>query len=142
MKLAVKTKWNSPYKKQGDSYKTALPNVNSGCNCSGVYLIKSKRSKKVVYVGRSLSDLYKTIYRHFQTWNDRIPRVVYAKTGYSIRVIFTTKERAILLEKALIEKYNPRDNSEKYEVKPIEKAQAQKILNNAPYIAPYEEAPF
>lgn len=112
MKPAKKTRFVDPYNEKG---RINLPTCPK-CRQSGVYLIKSKRSGAIIYVGHSSTNLYKTILRHFQTWNDRKQeRFVYNKTGYTIRVIFTTPSRAALLEKYLILKLKPRDNKMKYE---------------------------
>jgi excinuclease UvrABC nuclease subunit len=112
MKTARKTRFSDPYKANG---RLNLPTCPS-CKQSGVYLIKSKRSGKIIYIGHSSTNLYKTITRHFQTWNDKAQqRYVYQKSGYQIRVIFTTPARAALLEKYLIKKMQPRDNKMKYE---------------------------
>ena len=84
---------------------------------AGVYLIKERG--KIVYVGHSTSDLYKTALRHFQTWNDRTQeRVTYAGKpieDYTIRIVITTAKQAPALEKKLILRHNPRDNWQKYE---------------------------
>ncbi len=81
----------------------------------GVYLIYLK--EKVVYVGYSGTNLYKTMYRHFQSWKDKTQtRVVYSDlTNITVRVVYTnTAGTASRLEKALIKKYNPVDNTVVY----------------------------
>lgn len=106
-------KFIAPYKANG---KTNLPEA---VNRSGVYLIK--KDGVLVYVGYSESNLYKTILRHFQTWNDKQSpeRLSYKnqmnRAKFTVRVVFTTPKRAAALEKALILKYNPKDNFLKYE---------------------------
>jgi len=83
---------------------------------TGVYLIKD--GEKIVYVGYSSSNLYKTFTRHFQQWNDRQHRTTYENRNsekLTARVIFTTPAKARQLEKALVIKYQPRDNVNKYE---------------------------
>jgi excinuclease UvrABC nuclease subunit len=82
---------------------------------SGVYLIK--KNNKVVYVGEShTNNLYKTLYRHFQLWNDKVPqkRVTFKNDRSSgkikVRVIITTKNQAVRLQKYLIKKYKPSKN--------------------------------
>lgn len=82
---------------------------------SGVYIIKE--NGKIVYIGYSYSNLYKTITRHFQNWNHRYQRVVtYANlvhsNRYTIRVVFTSPNKAKKLEEALTTKYQPRDNDQ------------------------------
>lgn len=79
---------------------------------SGVYIIRY--NGKVVYVGMSKSDVYKTMIRHFQEWNDKQKRVTYPqKPEYRARVILCTPLQAVKLETALILKHRPRDNEQK-----------------------------
>ena len=125
-----KTKEFKPY--TGD--KCTLKTTGAGC-----YLIR--KGSKIVYVGYSGTDLKKTMYRHFQTWNDPTQqRVVYKQLNeITCRVIFTdTAKRAQLLEEALILKYKPRDNAQKLEM------YSQKAKNtileeviNLPEVAPF-----
>ncbi len=84
---------------------------------SGVYLIKE--NSKLVYVGMSVSNLYRTLYRHFETWNHRSQQVVSYKDNldkkkYTVRVVYCTPKQTVSLEKALIIKHKPRDNDNKY----------------------------
>ena len=84
-------------------------------NVKGVYIIRNK--KDILYVGYSGTDLYKTMYRHFQKWNDKSQiRVEYKNTNnLKIDIILTsTKLQASRLEKALIIKYKPKDNPDQY----------------------------
>ena len=124
-----KTRFKEPYNKKGGT------NFRFTNNKSGVYLVKDKDGK-IVYVGMSASNLYKTIYRHFQSWKDSTQiRVVYPKYGYTVRVVLTTPKRAYLLESALILKMKPKDNPNKLElfkptkteVKVLEKYKAKKV---------------
>jgi len=113
-----------PYTSSG---KTALP---ISTNRRGVYLIKE--NGKLVYVGHSVgistsSNLRKTIYRHFQQWSENsktrsgtLYHTTYKtrmkRNRYTVRVVFTNnKDQTLKLERALIIKYNPRDNKLKYE---------------------------
>jgi excinuclease UvrABC nuclease subunit len=107
------SKWFEPYKngKPALEYKkTQRP---------AVYFIKE--NNKIVYVGMSATNLYKTLYRHFQTWNDKraqyrsanYTRKTYDKTA-KVRVIFCTALQADRLETYLIQKLKPRDNEHKY----------------------------
>lgn len=82
----------------------------------GVYLIYQK--DEIVYIGYSGTNLYKTMYRHFQKWTDKTQhRVVYPDhTGITVRVVYTNNGyRASRLERALILKYTPKDNTVIYE---------------------------
>lgn len=114
-------KYHPPYRPNG---RCAFPETKSR---SGIYLIKE--NDKLVYIGFSSADLYKTMYRHFQEWTDRsykggrvIPaeiRVTYKarmkRNRYTVRIVFCTAIQAARLEKMLIIKHNPRDNHLKYE---------------------------
>ena len=105
-----KTRWKEPYNKQG---KTNFPERER----PGVYLIKSKASGKIVYVGYSSNNLYRTMYRHFQAWNhSEQPIVTYQAKGpdnYLVRVIYCTAKQAVTLEELLILKHKPEDNPQK-----------------------------
>jgi len=82
----------------------------------GVYLIMNSKTGKVEYVGNSASDLYKTMYRHFQSWKDKQQyRATFSKNGYLTRVILIEKPEHIYeLEKYYIHKYKPKANEQKY----------------------------
>jgi len=105
-------KFHPPYQPNG---KTTFPETKDR---TGVYVIKE--NGKVVYVGYSGGNLYKTMYRHFQVWNHRGQYVVsYAdrlkQNKYTVRVIFCTAKQAGSLETSLIKKWRPRDNEMKYQ---------------------------
>ena len=80
---------------------------------SGIYLIYDI-DKNLKYVGYSESDLYKALYRHFQSWVDRTQRRFTYSRAHLVRVILTTPHRAHLLEKFLIQKMKPADGILKY----------------------------
>lgn len=108
-KILYRSKWFKPYK----TGKTILP--NKYYNRPGVYIIRSKQTKKPIYVGYSANNLKKTLYRHFQNWNDRQQdRFVYDKNKYEIKIYRTGTKTAARLEKYLIDKLKPRDNKLKY----------------------------
>ncbi len=101
----IKTKFISAYNKGKTVLK--LPRHRSG-----VYLIKE--NDKLVYIGVSLKNLYKTVYRHFETWNHPTQDVtVYNTSGkkkYKFKAVFCSAIQAHTLEKVLINKLKPRDN--------------------------------
>ena len=106
-----KFKFLSPYKPTG---KTMFPETVSR---SGAYIIKE--NNKIVYVGMSRVNLYKTLYRHFQQWHHSQQEVItyvnkLTRLRYTVRVILCTPGQAEKLERALIIKYKPRDNDLKY----------------------------
>lgn len=106
-----KYKFFPPYPKTG---RTTFPDTQ---NKSGVYLIKE--NDKVVYIGMSTVNLYKTMYRHFEAWRHRTQQVVsysnkMKSNRYTVRVVLCTSLQAVKLERALIKKHRPRDNENKY----------------------------
>lgn len=83
---------------------------------AGVYIIF--RKDKAVYVGFSKTNVYKTMYRHFQRWEQSTQRrVLYDPNDKNIRVrviYVNTPLNADRLEKALIIKLKPSDNIQQY----------------------------
>jgi len=129
---ARKTRILAPYNKEG---KANFPARNK----SGVYLIY--KGENLSYVGHSKTDLYKTMYRHFQSWDDKTQvRVSYKNsTQCKVRVIYCSPMNAVKLEKALIIKYKPKDNPEKYDLFSLKESDKEiiKEVNNM-----ISEAPF
>lgn len=133
-----KFKFLPPYAAPG---KTNFPATQ---NRSGVYLIKE--NNKLVYVGMSGRNLYKTLYRHFETWEHKQQEVTTYKTRlnrhkYTVRVILCTPGQAARLERLLILKYNPRDNDLKYKGYQLT-AFDEKIFETYEALPVQEEAPF
>lgn len=118
-----KSKLLTPYNSKG---KTNFPARKK----SGVYMIF--KNKTLRYVGFSASDVYKSLYRHFQTWNDRTQaRVVYKNLeGIKVRIIYTGKKEAANLEKGLIIKYKPTDNPNQYWINYNMDNKEKKVLDN------------
>ena len=85
----------------------------------GTYIIYKEtgadKPRVPVYVGFSGSNVYKTLYRHFQSWNDSTQvRTTYSKTGpYKVRVILSGPKTAEKLERLLLSKLQPKDNPRK-----------------------------
>ncbi len=102
-------------------------------NKSGVYVIRDRFSKEVLYVGESHTNrLKKTMIRHFQSWNSNSKKStlkyikeflgldIGAGRTYDLDLVeiaykVTPKNDAIELENDLIIKLNPRDNENKKE---------------------------
>lgn len=96
--------WFAPYKGNKTAFRYAYKK-------SGVYLIK--KNNRVVYVGFSRSNLYKTMARHFQRWRHPYQDVVtYSANdpGIKVRILFCSPSQALRLEKYLIQKLKPADN--------------------------------
>lgn len=108
---------------------------------AGVYFIKENGI--IVYVGHSSTILYKTIYRHFQKWDDkRSERKVYNKYSCTIRIITTTPTQAPRLEGYLIQKMQPRDNEIKYDLINFDAVKLKDIAPIPKEDLIDEEAPF
>jgi len=116
-----------------DVYKNGLPNLplDHKKKQTGCYIIRNRFTKSIEYVGFSGSDLYKTIYRHFQSWKDsKQKRVVFDKSGYQVKIIFATKEKAKYLEKYLVLKLKPLQNDDKFQyfISDVEETKAEKVF--------------
>jgi hypothetical protein len=105
------------YRQLPTGSKRGVFNIGFAKGKSGVYIIKE--DGKTVYVGQSQTNLYRTITRHFQDWNDRRSpdRITYRhglrRHRYTVRVVFVSPARAMKLETMLIKKHRPRDNAAK-----------------------------
>ncbi len=82
---------------------------------SGVYVIESHQTGRVLYVGEShTNQLRKTIMRHFQQWKQdymhKQPRATYDRRRVSVRVEVTAPGAAIERQNDLICELEPRDN--------------------------------
>jgi hypothetical protein len=103
----LKTKVHAPY--YFDRYG-AEHTFFSERNKPGVYIVYE--DKKVVYVGYSGNNVYRTMYRHFQRWSDNTQyRALFNRNRHKVRLIYCTQAKAKKLEDALILKYKPVYNS-------------------------------
>lgn len=140
-----RTPWREPYTDDG---RTTFPVRNR----PGVYLIRRASffgGEPVLYIGHSRTDVYKTMYRHFQTWNDstrsQARRMVYSGSAHEVRIIWTrTAQQAAELEAALILRLEPRDNPNKLQDYTLTAAGARMARDaaSAPTIRPDDEPPF
>lgn len=102
-------KWETPY---------------NGLRCSktkfakkyGVYFVRDKHTRELLYIGKSQYCLYKGLYIHFYRRADDEWRVCFDKEDTSIeaRMIVTEKEKAHLYEKRLIQYFKPKLNTITY----------------------------
>ena len=129
--MIYKQKILKPYYKINGKIKTLFPLRNR----IGVYIIYDK-NLTVKYIGMSLNDVYKAMYRHFQKWTDIQTRVTYNPFNSFVRVIYTnTDKQAESLEKGLIFKYRNTgllDNPtilENYEADEEEKTIVREYIN-------------
>lgn len=151
MSTHKRTKLLPPYAADGSTNFPAR-------NRPGVYLIYREVERlmstdtELRYVGYSASDVYKALYRYFQTWNDRQAklgqrneRVTFqVKGNIRVRVIYCASGAdAAELERALIIKHQPPNNPDKltfYELTDEGKA-LTKVPSDADFVTDME-APF
>lgn len=107
-----RSRWAKPYQKGGT--KTNLLNLKGR---SGVYMIRYTGQNRPIYIGSSTGNLYKTILRHFQTWEsaDRYDRGTFDRRRAWVRVLLCPPAQARRLEMALILKHQPSGNPIKYQ---------------------------
>lgn len=87
--------------------------VNDLRNLSGAYVIRSKRSHDVLYVGEShTGNLAKTLKRHFWRWKDDAERkhFTYDRRDVEAAVRITPPNSAKGAQDNLILRLTPRDN--------------------------------
>lgn len=107
---------------------------------SGVYVIR--RNGVVVYVGYSSTNLYRTLYRHFQRWTHHSQEVVtYVNDRgvFTVRVLLCSPAQAKRYEVALVRKYKPRDNARKMSSMNLSAKEEEKLVSN---YGRAEDAPF
>lgn len=144
---ALKTKWFPPYVVKNNKLK---PNLRIGAKKynTGVYLVKDAKTNNILYVGYSGSNLYKTMYRHFQVWNDKQQdRIKFKKSGYKVRIIFCSAAQAQRLESYLINKLKPKFNKLQYKAEFENQTNSDEVgkfygFKDIITINPGEEAPF
>ena len=117
-------------------------------NVGGVYLIY--KNDTLLYCGYSKNNVYRTMYRHFQDW-EKSPQVrtIYKNLkDIKCRVIYCKNGKdAARLEKAIILKHKPKDNTNKYDQYNIDFKEVQIYdlvtgLKVNPIIVNNEETPF
>lgn len=82
---------------------------------SGAYVIRSKSSKEILYIGESHTGrLAATLKRHFWNWDDEIERQHFTFDPNSVEVALypTTQRAAKAIQDELIEHYMPRYNKQ------------------------------
>ena len=105
IKKLFKTHWFAPYVLRNGKLKPNLKLLSEQFK-TGVYFIRDKKTQKIAYVGFSGSNLYKTIYRHFQRWVDGQYRATFSKnSGWQLQIIFCNPKQAQRLENYYIKKY-------------------------------------
>lgn len=85
------SKWFVPYRKIKGRDRTTFKSVVGKHTC-GVYVIRSKSTHKILYVGYSGTQLEKTLYRHYQKFSKpKQSRWIYPKYTTEVMVIITKK---------------------------------------------------
>ena len=87
--------------------------LNELRNQSGAYIIRSRRTREIFYVGEShTGSLAKTIKRHFYPWRDDPERKhnTYDRHRVEIAVRLTPPPAAVGAQDNLIRRLEPRDN--------------------------------
>lgn len=105
-----KTKFCAPY--EGDKVKPTMLYKRLNSTKTGVYIIRRKEDKVILYVGYSQSDLIKTAYRHFQKWTDPTQyRFTTNAAKCEIQFILTSSSKiSATLERILIKTMKPKKN--------------------------------
>ncbi|MEE9311027.1 MAG: hypothetical protein V3V10_01320 [Planctomycetota bacterium] len=79
---------------------------------NGVYGIRSKKSKQVLYIGESHTErLLRTLTRHLQDWNGPTAGPSYERS--SVEVAWKVSKDPLKAEAKLIGHYDPPDNTDK-----------------------------
>ena len=141
MKLkAAKTRFLRPYKEGKINPGLKIKNSEP---YPGVYIIKNTKTDKVVYIGHSKSNVYKTMTRHFQSWIDRQYRATFNRDNHAVRIVICTSAVWVdRLEKALLKTFNPDANKNSLDKKlTTEEIQAGKDYNDLDFIVG-DEMPF
>jgi hypothetical protein len=89
--------------------------INTFTNSSGVYIIRRRSDKKILYIGEShTGNLAKTIKRHFWKWSDapERPHNTYEPDEVEIAIRTSPQKAARSFQNRLIRRYLPRDNRE------------------------------
>lgn len=113
IKKLIKTIWFAPYVLRNGKLKPNFKQTEKFK--TGVYFIRDKQSQKIKYVGFSGNNLYRTIYRHFQKWEDGQYRATFNKNSksYQLQIIFCSPKQAQRLEEYFIKKYKERGEADK-----------------------------
>lgn len=115
--------------------KPGKPNLIKFSGLSGVYIIYREGLKRPDYIGYSGSDLYKTITRHFQSWDDpRQKRVSFTQDEKrKVKILLCSPGRALKIESLLIAKFRPIYNPKKISLLSIpakDQTKAEEYIND------------
>lgn len=108
-----------PIGESGDAYPDWVRALKGK---AGVYVIRDRSSRDIVYVGSSAGRLYATLTRHFQTWRrfkgfwrgqygeGHDPGLTYKRGSVEVAIRITPPHRSLDEEMRLIARLKPRDN--------------------------------
>jgi hypothetical protein len=108
-----------PIGESGDAYPDWVRALKGK---AGVYVIRDRDSRDIVYVGSSAGRLYDTLTRHFQTWRrykgfwrgqygeGHDPGLTYERSSVEVAIRITSPSRSLDEEMRLIARLRPRDN--------------------------------
>lgn len=150
----LKVDWFEPY--DGKKVTCPIPYATADKKYAGIYFIRDRKTKELLYIGSSKTNIRNTLYRHFQRWNDkrfweeergyRVSHTTYKKHTIDVKLLVTYDGTAAFrLEKYFILKLNPRDNRLKYNLLIMEKEAndiERTIENNAVTIQDDDDIPF
>lgn len=75
---------------------------------SGVYIIRDRETKAVLYVGESHTGrLKKTLLRHFQAWSGKTAGPTFSRNSVEIAIETTSESAAVTRQNALIADLRP-----------------------------------
>jgi Peptidase family M23 len=89
---------------------------------AGVYIIRDRKTREIVYVGSSSGTLYETLTRHFQQWRrykgfwrgqfgeGHDPGLTYPRHAVEVAIRLTSSSRSLDEEMKTIARLTPRDN--------------------------------
>lgn len=134
------TNWFSPYVTVKGKERTSLKKETN--KLKGLYFVRNKKTLKIEYVGYSHSSLYKTIYRHFQSWKDKQHRATFNRKNYHIKVLICRSSKIEDLEKYYIQKYKPVKNGNMYSDADVNVKNAPQIDRQTAILTQSRNAPF
>lgn len=105
-----------PLVTQTNGVRAWHPELAAARNRSGVYVLRDRTTKRVLYVGESHTNrLYRTLLRHFQDPSGKFAAlgewVHKAPSRLQFLLALSSKEEAIALEKEAITYFNPAVNN-------------------------------
>jgi hypothetical protein len=109
----VRLKWRSPVAPDWEG-RGFEPWVRELDDTSGVYLIRDTQTREVVYIGESHTGrLRETLTRHLYAWRGRGSGPSYHPALVEVAIIEATTplDDPVADQYALIERYQPRDNT-------------------------------